>query len=1018
MQGFDGTWIHTDTEYDHLGRVARRSEPYYAGAVKQYWTRYEYDLLGRVTRTTLPDYDAGATNSLITVRYDGLATTTTNGKGQRQVQTRNALDEVIRTADHAGTTVTHTYNAWGQVTGTRTSGTGVDAVTVTMAYDGRGRRTTLTDPDRGTWTYAYNGFDELVTQTDAVGNVQALSYDGLGRVSARLDYRARQTAPVANTQWEYDPANGLGQLGEVREMPFSGHRRTHRYDRLGRPATTTQRLGRDGTYHSKQTYDGVGRVRQVFDAARAGATWDDNVVEVQYNGQGYAYRWVDGVQVNNTSRKTYREITSRDARGTVTGEKLGGGAIHTRRVFDAKTGRIESITSEDVLKREIQALGYEWDLVGNLTARGETSVGKMLTEAFTYDTLNRLTSAQVTGRTAQAVTYDALGNITCKSDVDDTDCTTAGARNYTYGTGTAAPGPHALVRAGDLSYTYDANGNVLTEAGANRRTTRRLGYTPFNKVSTITRGTHTTNFLYGADRSRIRRTDRVRTGSGTSTTTTLYLSNVEKVIAPDGSFTYKRYITDGVLIEQEHDNTGAREEEDTRYLLYDHLGSIDVITNVIGTVVQDMSFDAWGQRRAAADWTVLALLRLTDTTHGRTTTRGFTGHEMLDAVGIIHMNGRIYDPKLGRFLQADPVIQFPNYSQSWNRYSYVLNNPLNATDPTGYFLGKLFKALNKVLGDFAPFLGILLLAIPGVNAWVLGSWVNAFQFGFITGGIATGSLRGAVFGGISAAAFYGIGSKFTATEGFFQAGGAGHILTHGVAGGILAELQGGQFGHGFLAAGLTKAVMGRFNYADGSTQAVMGRTTIAAIVGGTISRVTGGKFANGAVTAAMAHLLNQEMSAARARAALREQSSSVELIIGYTDTPLPLGAGNHALVIAIDPITGEQYATRAGPGLNDQGGFPKIEAVYGKYDSSFVDAPANVHTTQTIGTLDISLAEFAGRAGEFANITNANRVPYMGVTLNSNSYAFTFVRSLGFNPIPKVWAPGWKAGKPSSELSY
>ena len=159
---------------------------------------------------------------------------------------------------------------------------------------------------------------------------------------------------------------------------------------------------------------------------------------------------------------------------------------------------------------------------------------------------------------------------------------------------------------------------------------------------------------------------------------------MEKVIAPDGSFTYKRYITDGVLIEQEHDNTGAREEEDTRYLLYDHLGSVDVITDGVGTVVQDMSFDAWGQRRAAADWTVLALLRLTDTTHGRYTTRGFTGHEMLDAVGIIHMNGRIYDPKLGRFMQADPVIQFPNYAQSRNSYSYVLNNPLAYTDPSSH----------------------------------------------------------------------------------------------------------------------------------------------------------------------------------------------------------------------------------------------------------------------------------------------------------------------------------------------
>ena len=841
VQGFDGTWIHTDTEYDHLGRVARRSEPYYAGAVAQYWTRYEYDLLGRVTRTTLPDYDAGATNSLITVRYDGLATTTTNGKGQRQVQTRNALDEVIRTADHTGTTVTHTYNTWGQVTGTRASGTGVDAVTVAMAYDGRGRRTTLTDPDRGTWTYAWNGFDELVTQTDAVGNVQALSYDGLGRVSARLDYRARQTAPVANTQWEYDPANGLGQLGEVREMPFSGHRRTHRYDRLGRPDTTTQRLGRDGTYHSKQTYDGVGRVRQVFDAARAGATWDDNVVEVQYNGQGYAYRWVDGVQVNNTSRKTYREITSRDARGTVTGEKLGGGAIHTRRVFDAKTGRIRSITGEDVLGRAVQALTYEWDLVGNLTVRGETSVGKSLKETFAYDTLNRLVQAQVTEETgettppvlraAQTVRYDALGNITNKSDV--------GTADYVYG----STRPHAVTAAGGHTYTYDANGNVLMEAGADRRTTRRLGYTPFNKVSTITRGTHTTNFLYGADRSRIRRTDRVRTGSGTSTTTTLYLSNVEKVIAPDGSFTYKRYITDGVLIEQEHDNTGAREEEDTRYLLYDHLGSVDVITDGVGTVVQDMSFDAWGQRRAAPNWTVLALLRLTDTAHGRTTTRGFTGHEMLDAVGIIHMNGRIYDPKLGRFMQADPVIQFPNYAQSRNSYSYVLNNPLAYTDPSGYII-PIFTAIAVAI--IVSVEASVLVAAALIGA---GTFLDALSQGV--------PLGQAFLAGISAAALtFVAGAAFPDGGLGWNAATYKYLATVAAVGGITTSLQGGKFGHGFLSAGIGAAVGGIPALQGVSPGRIAARTVVSAVSAGTVSEITGGKFANGAMTAAFMSLVS------------------------------------------------------------------------------------------------------------------------------------------------------------------
>ena len=303
------------------------------------------------------------------------------------------------------------------------------------------------------------------------------------------------------------------------------------------------------------------------------------------------------------------------------------------------------------------------------------------------------------------------------------------------------------------------------------------------------------------------------------------------------------------------------------YLLRDHLGSVSVIVDALGAVVQELSYDAWGQRRHGTTWGDLtALARMSfDTSRTR---RGFTGHEMVDAVGVVHMNGRIYDAKLGRFLQADPVIQFPHYSQSYNRYSYVLNNPLAYTDPSGYFIGKLFKkifrGLNKALGDFAPFVSIALLAIAPVYGWVMQSWVNAFQFGFVTGGIATGSLKGALFGGISGAAFYGIGEHFSAVTGLAE-GGVGHILTHGVTGGILAELQGGQFGHGFLAAGLSKAVMGRFRYDDLSAPAVIGRTAIAATVGGTISRITGGKFANGAVTAAMAQLFNAEASAARAR---------------------------------------------------------------------------------------------------------------------------------------------------------
>ena len=77
--------------------------------------------------------------------------------------------------------------------------------------------------------------------------------------------------------------------------------------------------------------------------------------------------------------------------------------------------------------------------------------------------------------------------------------------------------------------------------------------------------------------------------------------------------------------------------------------------------------------------------------------RGFTGHEHLDEVGLIHMNGRVYDPEIGRFLSADPFVQAPDDTQSLNRYTYVKNNPLSYTDPSGFFLKKLFKGVKKFL---------------------------------------------------------------------------------------------------------------------------------------------------------------------------------------------------------------------------------------------------------------------------------------------------------------------------------
>jgi len=109
---------------------------------------------------------------------------------------------------------------------------------------------------------------------------------------------------------------------------------------------------------------------------------------------------------------------------------------------------------------------------------------------------------------------------------------------------------------------------------------------------------------------------------------------------------------------------------------------VDKLTHSAGGIIVGLSYDALGQRRgsnwtgspSASDWTAINA-----NTHG-----GYTDREQLDHLSLIHLNGRAYDPAIGRFLSADPVVQAPFNGQSLKRYSYVFNNPLSFTDPSGF----------------------------------------------------------------------------------------------------------------------------------------------------------------------------------------------------------------------------------------------------------------------------------------------------------------------------------------------
>ena len=228
------------------------------------------------------------------------------------------------------------------------------------------------------------------------------------------------------------------------------------------------------------------------------------------------------------------------------------------------------------------------------------------------------------------------------------------------------------------------------------------------------------------------------------------------------------------------------------------------------------------------------------------------------------MNGRIYDAKLGRFLQADPFIQAPYDTQSLNRYAYTRNNPLNAVDPTGYF--------------FSLIVGIITAIIQvDLTLTVIAVGLAAFAEAMVMGG----SFGDALLAGLSAGAltFSGI-NLFPGFE-----AGIGKMLLYGaqmgVIGGITSAIQGGKFGHGFISAGFGSFVGAKVgNFVKGANTALtnMGKFLAKVTVGGTISKVTGGKFGNGAGYAAFVSLVASAAQSSTVERSGSNQTSNAPLV--------------------------------------------------------------------------------------------------------------------------------------------
>lgn len=243
--------------------------------------------------------------------------------------------------------------------------------------------------------------------------------------------------------------------------------------------------------------------------------------------------------------------------------------------------------------------------------------------------------------------------------------------------------------------------------------------------------------------------------------------------------------------------------------------------------------------------------------------RGCTAHEHIDKMNIVHMNGRIYDPRLGRFMQADTLIE-ADATQGLNRYTYVLNNPLTHTDPSGHSIAKYWRQIAAIaISIAAPYAAT---AVWGTLSGTASFWVSVGT-GFLSGAVASGDLKGGLWGAFSAGLFYGIGTGIPGSAGKEGVFGTNlnsvefvsKVALHGIAGGVVQKLQGGKFGHGFASAGITQAFSGKIDTLDaGNRHFSPIRVVAAAMVGGSASAASGGKFANGAVTGAFSRAFNEE----------------------------------------------------------------------------------------------------------------------------------------------------------------
>lgn len=631
-----------ETYYDALNREVWSGNQRFDGSWQ--YTATEYDEYGRVKRVSQP---FKVQPSLwTTYSYDN-------------------YDRTISVTEASGGIGTTDYSG-NQVITTDTRG-----MATTRTYDKSGLLTAVSDPG-GTITYEYRA-DRQPKKIIAPGDVvTSFEYDTYGRRTKLID-------PSAGTQ-SYSE-NVSGNQRDIRETDANGKTILSsstldgRILRVKRPEFETickynvitkfleKEISTNGT-SKYYTYDKFGRIATEIEYA-PDSVWlkrtytyntDDNLSKIIYETS-------DDSSVMEENRIYMNGYLTEIKLGTTSIWKLAS-ENELGKPTIVSTGPLTRTYKYDnygfPTERQVGSIRHSKYLFnaryGYLFTRTDAIRNK--TEHFDYDNLNRLVDFE-----NMQNHYDSKGNVI------------------------------KIVGIGDLKYTNTSKPYAVTEFVSYTgylvpKSNQNVIYNSFRRPVTITENNTTATFVYKANGNRVKMT-----------------------IAPSSINQQYRYYLGGCY-----------EKDDSKSLLYiggdaysapavyvkengswniyyicrDYLGSITHITNSSGNVVQELSYDAWGRLCNPETQSVYA----PGSEPSLFLNRGYTGHEHLSIFGLINMNARLYDPLLGRFLSPDPYVQMPENSQSFNRYSYCLNNPLMYRDQTGEIAWFVPVIIGAVVGAY------------------------------------------------------------------------------------------------------------------------------------------------------------------------------------------------------------------------------------------------------------------------------------------------------------------------------